>query len=98
MQIINNSKSRFYLGAMTTSRSHMIAGKLGFSDGTIPFTYLGCPIFKGKPKGIYFQFIVDGIKVKIATWKGTMLTIMGRVQLIKSNIHGMLVYCFHVYM
>jgi len=39
---------------MTTSRSQMIAGMLGFSAGTIPFSYLGCPIFKGKPKGIYF--------------------------------------------
>ena len=66
-QIINNSKSRFYEGAMTTSRSQMIAGMLGFSAGNIPFTYLGCPIFKGKPKGIYFQFIVDRIKVKFAT-------------------------------
>jgi len=97
-QIINNSKSWFHSGAMTTSRSQMIAGMLGFSAGTIPFTYLGCPIFKSKPKGIYFQSIVDRIKVKIATWKGTMLTIMGRVQLIKSIIHGMLVYSIHIYM
>ena len=97
-QIINNCKSRFYSGAMTTSRSQMIAGMLGFSAGTIPFTYLGCPIFKGKPKGIYFQSIIDRIKVKLATWKGTMLTIMGQVQLIKSIIHGMLVYSFHIYL
>lgn len=66
-QIINNSKSRFYAGAMTTSRSQMIAGMLGFNAGNIPFFYLGCPIFKGKPKGIYFQSIVDRIKVKFAT-------------------------------
>jgi len=97
-QIINNSKSRFYAGAMTTSRSQMIAGMLGFSAGTIPFSYLGCPIFKGKPKGIFFQPIVDRIKVKFVTWKGTLLSIMGRVQLVESIIHGMLVYSFHIYM
>jgi len=83
---------------MTTSRSQMISGMLGFSVGTIPFTYLGCPIFKGKPKGVFFQSITDRIKVKLATWKGTMLSIMGRVQVVKSIIHGMLVYSFHIYM
>jgi len=55
VQIINNSKSRFYSGDMTTSCSQMIAGMLGFSAGTIPFTYLGCPIFKGKPKRCLFS-------------------------------------------
>jgi len=97
-QIINNSKSWFYSGAMTSSRAQMIAGMHGFSAGTIPFSYLGCPIFKGKPKGIYFQAIVDRIKAKFATWKGSLLSIMGRVQLVKSIIHGMLVYSFHIYM
>jgi len=33
----------------------------------------------------------------MATWKGSLLSIMGRVQLIKSLIHGMLVYSFYVY-
>jgi len=97
-QIINNSKSQFYAGAMTSSRSQMLVGMLGFSAGNIPFSCLGCPIFKGKPKGIFFQSIVDKIKVKFATWKGTLLSIMGRVQLVKSVIHGMLVYSFHIYM
>ena len=97
-QIINNSKSRLYSGAMGTSRSQMIAGMLGFSAGTIPFIYLGCPIFNGKPKGVYFQSIVESIKMKLATWKGAMLSIMGRVQLGKSITHGMLVYYFHIYM
>lgn len=78
-KIINNSKSRFLSRAMTSSRSQMITGMLGFSVGTIPFSYLGCPIFKGKPKGTYFQYIIDRIKVKFATWKGTLLSIMGRV-------------------
>jgi hypothetical protein len=45
-QIINNSKIRFYSGAMTTSHSQMIAVMLGFSAGTIPFIYLGCPILE----------------------------------------------------
>jgi len=97
-QIINNAKSRLYTGAMTATRTQMIAALLGFTVGTVPFIYLGCPIFQGKPKVAHFQMVSDKIKAKLATWKGSLLSIMGRVQLVKSIIHGMLVYSFHVYM
>lgn len=97
-QLINNAKSRFFTGAMNGSRTHMIATMLGFSLGAVPFQYLGCPIFHGKPKVAHFRIITDRIKSKLATWKGRILSIMGRVQLVKSVIHGMLVYSFHVYL
>jgi len=83
---------------MTATRTQMIAALLGFTVGTVPFIYLGCPIFQGKPKVAHFQMVSDKIKAKLATWKGSLLSIMGRVQLVKSIIHGMLVYSFHVYM
>lgn len=63
----------------------------------MPFVYLGVLIFKGKPCKVHLQPIVDKIKAKLATWKGTMLSIMGRVQLVKSVIQGMLIYSFHIY-
>jgi len=83
---------------MTGSRVQMISSLLGFNVGSLPFTYLGCPIFRGKPKVSHFQIITDKIKTKLSTWKATSLSIMGRVQLVKSIIHGMLVYSFHVYL
>lgn len=45
---------------------------LGFNIGTLPFIYLGVPIVKGKP-------IADRIQVKLAPWKATLLTMVGRV-------------------
>jgi len=96
-QFVNYEKSKMFTGAMTAARRNMLAQMLGFSVGTLPFNYLGCPIFQGKPKCIHFQPIVDRIKVKLATWKGVLLSIMGRVQLVKSIVHGMLVYSFHIY-
>lgn len=33
--------------------------------------------FKSKPKPIYFQFIVDRIKIKLAAWKASLLSISG---------------------
>jgi hypothetical protein len=75
----------------------MITNLLGFGVGSIPFNYLGCPIFVGKPKVIHFKAIADKIKVKLASWKWALLSIMGRVQLVRAIIFGMLVYSFHIY-
>ena len=96
-QLVNFDKSKLFTGAMTVTRRNMLSQLSGFTLGCIPFQYLGCPIFQGKPKCIYFQYMVDRIKTKFATWKGVLLSIMGRVQLVKSVIHGMLVYSFHIY-
>lgn len=70
---------------------------LGFNAGQLPFVYLGVPLFKGKPKKCHLQPIADKIRLKLASWKGSLLSIMGRIQLVKSIIHGMLSYSFHVY-
>lgn len=65
--------------------------------GWLPFIYLGVRIFKGKPRRTYLQPIADRIKVKLSSWKGSLLSVMGRIQLVKSVIHGMLFNSFHVY-
>jgi hypothetical protein len=70
---------------------------LGFSIGSVPFHYLGVPIFKGKPKRIHLQVLADKVKAKLASWKGHSLSLMGRVQLVQSVIHGMLLYSFKIY-
>lgn len=74
-----------------------MAQMLGFSLGSLPFTYLGAPIFKGRPKTYYFQPIADKIKLKLAAWKESLLSIAGRVQLVKSVVQSMLIYTISVY-
>ncbi|CAJ2645555.1 unnamed protein product [Trifolium pratense] len=96
-QIINPSKSTFYVGSISATRTNRIADMLGFSIGTLPFIYLGVPIFKGKPKACHLQPIADRIKAKLAAWKASLLSIAGRVQIVKSIIHGMLIYSFMIY-
>jgi len=95
--MVNASKSKFYSGAISLSRAHTISSITGFSHGSLPFNYLGVPLFKGKPKSIHFKPIVDKINFKLCAWKGRLLTIMGRVQLINVVISSMLTYSFHVY-
>lgn len=96
-QILSTSKCKFYTGSVSNSRIASIRECLGFSSGSLPFSYLGVPLFKGKPKRIHLLPIVDRIKNKLASWKGSLSSIMGRVQLVQSIIQGMLIYSFSVY-
>jgi hypothetical protein len=89
-KIINKQKSKFYAGSILKARHWMISNLIGFNSGSIPFNHLGCPIFVGRSKAIYFPPIADK--------KGSLLSIMRRVQLVKYIIHGMLVYSFHIYL
>ena len=56
-QIINLRKSSIFHGGISPNRLHDIVDLLGFSIGSLPFSYLGAPIFKGKPKTIFFSTI-----------------------------------------
>lgn len=96
-QVINTQKSKFYSGSLTGRRLANISNILGFAAGRLPFTYLGVPIFKGKPKKSHLQPIADKIKAKLAAWKGSLLSIMGRALPVKSIAQSMMIYSFHVY-
>lgn len=90
VQIINTNKSSIYSGGISNDRINSIVNMLGFQIGSLPFNYLAAPIFRGRPKVIYLQPIVDKIKGKLATWKASLLSMVGRIQLVKSviqNVH-----------
>ncbi|KAK9931811.1 hypothetical protein M0R45_019074 [Rubus argutus] len=96
-QIINKQKSQVFLGSHLNNRRHSIASVLGIPLGSAPFNYLGVPIFHGKPRAAYFQPIVDRIRLRLSSWMSSLLSMAGRLQLIKSVISGMFVYSFQVY-
>jgi len=96
-QLINPSKSTMYSGSIPLSRLNSISNMLGFNIGSLPFTYLGVPIFKGKPKAIYLQHIADKIKLKLASWKTSLLSMAGRVKMVKPVIQDMLTHSITIY-
>jgi len=96
-QVINPTKSIFFSGSMSTQRQAFIANLLGFSVGSLPISYLGAPIFKGKPKIIHFQAIEDTIWLKLYALKASLLFIAGRVQLVKSVNQNMLLHTILIY-
>jgi len=96
-QVISLTKSFIYGGGITNAIMNLIVNLLGFSIGSLPFIYLGAPIFKGKPKRVYFQPIADKVKLKLVNWKFSLLSIAGRVQLIKSVVESMLIHTMSIY-
>jgi hypothetical protein len=96
-QVINVNKSTIFSGSISAVRLTQIADFIGFNIGQLPFTYLEVPIFKGKPKSLYFQPIADKVKLKLSAWKASLLSIAGRVQLVKAVIQGMLIHSIAVY-
>ena len=91
-QHINLSKFTVYYGSISSTRIDFIANLIGFNKGSLPFNYLGVPIFKGKPKRAHLQGIADNIKSKFCAWKASLLSIAGRMLLVKSVIQGMLMH------
>ncbi|XP_019430034.1 PREDICTED: uncharacterized protein LOC109337509 [Lupinus angustifolius] len=85
-QHINLGKCKFYSSKASPRKLADITSYLGFSAGSLPFNYLGVPLFIGKPRRIHLQPIGDRILNKLSTWKGACLSIMGRVELVKSII------------
>lgn len=96
-QFVSARKSTIFAGSISQARMENIVELIGFKIGSLPFTYLGVSIFKGKPKARHLQHIADKVKSKMSAWKASLLSIAGRVQLVKSIIQSMLIHTLSVY-
>ncbi|KAI5434410.1 hypothetical protein KIW84_021307 [Lathyrus oleraceus] len=68
---------------MDQNRHTSLADLLGFTMDFTHFIYLDAHIFIGRPKNIYFQYIADKIMLKLASWKASLLSMAGRLKLVK---------------
>ncbi|XP_057786555.1 uncharacterized protein LOC131004001 [Salvia miltiorrhiza] len=97
-QVCSQEKSNLYFArGVTTDRRRAIQRVMGFSVGILPMTYLGVPIFVGRPRASYFMPIFDKIVQKFARWKGLQLSIAGRLCLVRSVIQSSIVHSMMVY-
>lgn len=91
-QKINPHKSAFYVGSKAANRVRAISAITGFGQKQLPFTYLGFLIFNGKMKALYFEHIIDRLRLKLAGWKARILSFGGRITLIKSVLSSIPIY------
>ncbi|XP_058783349.1 uncharacterized protein LOC131658030 [Vicia villosa] len=96
-QFCNYSKSLIYVGGMSFNRHCSLAEIIGFTKAKPPFMYLGVPLFVGKPKACHFFHVADNIRVKLASWKAKLLSIAGRMQLVKTVTFSMMIHNMSIY-
>lgn len=78
-QVINNDKSLLFLDKYAIPWQANIQRELGINVGSLPFNYLGVPIFLSHSKSDYFLPIADKVKGKLSSWKGSQLSQAGRL-------------------
>ncbi|XP_042509192.1 uncharacterized protein LOC122084834 [Macadamia integrifolia] len=96
-QCINLVKSKLFVGSASPQRKRAIAEELGIPLCTFPTRYLGVEIFKGRVKKDVVMPIMDRVKDRLAEWKGKMLSLAGRVELVRSVIISMPTHSIAVY-
>ena len=89
-QKVNVGKSCYYLDKKHYSWALEISAVSGFQQGSLPFTYLGVPIFQGRKKNNLFMFLRDKISARIHSWGHRHLSFGGRLTLIKSGLGAIL--------
>ena len=74
-----------------------LASILGCKVVNLPLTYLGVPINNKSLTDIDWQILIDKIEKKLQTWKGSLLSLGGRVTLLNSVLSAIPLYWLSIY-
>lgn len=80
----NASKSAIYCVGMTVGEVRRVIEVSGFQLGTLPFNYLGLPIYARKVPAYESSRLMDKMTNRIRNWSTRSLSYAGRVVLVKS--------------
>ncbi|GJV42590.1 putative RNA-directed DNA polymerase, eukaryota, reverse transcriptase zinc-binding domain protein [Tanacetum coccineum] len=81
---INIHKSNVYGVGVSSNEVEFMASYTGWETGFFPFTYLGLPIGSNMNRTANWQPLIDCFKARLSSWKDNLLSIGGRLSLIKS--------------
>ncbi|GJW68358.1 RNA-directed DNA polymerase, eukaryota, reverse transcriptase zinc-binding domain protein [Tanacetum coccineum] len=81
---INIHKSYVYGVGVSDNEVHTMANNTGCSPGSFPFVYLGLPIGANMNLTTNWKILIDRFDARLSKWKANLLSIGGRLTLIKS--------------
>lgn len=96
-QQIKKIKSLFILGNFARPRTALIKSIFDFVEGSLPFNYLGVPIFIGCPKRNHLQALGNQASSILNGWHWKILSMAGRVEFVKTVFQSILFPSFKVY-
>ncbi|GJW91857.1 reverse transcriptase domain, reverse transcriptase zinc-binding domain protein [Tanacetum coccineum] len=89
---INLAKSRIFGIGILMANVANIARAINCSYGSLPFNYLGLPVGKRMNKVDAWNGVVGKLSERLATWKINLLSIGGRLTLVKSVLGSLPLY------
>ena len=95
-QIINSSKSVIYFINVSEARKNKIKKIIGCESASLPRTYLGLPLGLAPPNS-FWNSLIDKIHLKLAGWKGSLLSHIGKVIVLKSILQSVPLYALSVF-
>ncbi|GAB2301430.1 hypothetical protein Dimus_039250 [Dionaea muscipula] len=94
----NAGKSSIFFGGVDRGRQRDLAGILGFDIGEGVFKYLGVPLTAKKLQIKHYQPLIEKITARISSWTSRLLSMAGRLQLIKSILMSLQVYWSQIFL
>lgn len=92
-QSLNRAKSCIYVSpSLCQDARSVLRSTSGSSVDSPPFVYLTCPLSHSRPKAILFEPIISKIQKSIARWHLSLLSLGGRLILLKHVPASMPVY------
>jgi hypothetical protein len=94
---INISKSRAYYSSGTPNRKiNKLTSISGIQSTTSLAKYLGFPMLQGRPKKSDFNFIIEKMQTRLASWKNRLLNRAGRLTLATSVLSSIPTYYMQI--
>ncbi|GJQ91568.1 putative RNA-directed DNA polymerase, eukaryota, reverse transcriptase zinc-binding domain protein [Tanacetum coccineum] len=89
---INIHKSNIYGIGVNEDEVYNMASNAGCIAGNIPFNYLGLPIRSNMKSIASWKMLIDCFRSRLSTWKASLLSIGGRLTLIKFMLGSLSIY------
>lgn len=91
-QCINYNKSSVYFFNTRVDLQAKILSIMGCLSASLPGVYLGLPLTVREVSHNFWNSILERMQKKLAGWKGQLLSNVGKLQLLKASLQGILVY------
>nr|GEZ89259.1 reverse transcriptase domain, reverse transcriptase zinc-binding domain protein [Tanacetum cinerariifolium] len=94
---INIHKSNIFGIGVTNDEISSMASRTSCATGCFPFTYLGLPIGANMNLTSSWQILIDRFQKRLSSWKANLLSIGGRLTLIKAVLGSLGIYYLSIF-